>query len=345
MATSRDMSQRSIWLVIALIIAALGTMIVSFGFRTPKAEETGRFESKQAANEALAALEERYTHLREQKRYQPVIDAATELLHRFDQHLPLHNFLAMVLSEAGRLEAAYDRLSVSLGIHPRQADRQFMAGVLATKLGRLDPALEHFRLAVNLDRQNASYRVHQAMAHFELQQPDQARMLLLQALQLDSNLAEAYYGLGELDFADNKLSLALQQIDKAISRTPLAKRETQVKYIRKKAWILRRSNRWSDALATLRQLTANERMDPAVVKEMAVLWDLLEKPVQSARLFEEGLVRDPTNWSFAAAAAGHRIDTGDLDLARQHLRTLKELKPRAAEIQVLEAKLRAFVPR
>ena len=321
------------------LTAAMIAVIYYWNIPTATPPQGHRRNQTKAAEKALERLQDRYTAMRQHKQYDSIIAMTRQHLDRHADHAPSHNFLFMVLSEAGRLHEAYDQVLLSLKLAPGQGEIHFSAGVLATKLNRLEAALAHYQQAVSIDRDRAIYRVHQAMVHIKIQQHEQARMLLLQALQLDSNLADAYFGLADLYFMQNNLPMALELIDKAVARTPVTKREKQVKYILHKSRILRRSNRWADALAAVNQLTLAERTDPPVIEQMAICFNNLGRPADGALLFEHALAANPATWRYAAGAAKWRLEAGNLDLARQHLGTLRYLNPRAPQLTELQEKL------
>ena len=268
-----------------------------------------------------------------------MIPLAEEQVGRYPRHEASQNFLGMLLSEVGRLQDAYDRLQISLDIDPRQSKVHFTSGVLATKLERLKAALEHYRQAISIDRDKPIYLVHEAMVLLKIGEHSQARMQLLAALRMDSNLADGYYGLAELAFALNRLNMAIQQIDRAIERTPISKRDKQVKFLRKKAWILQRANRPADALATLRKLTPDERRDPQVIERMAISLRHLDKPHEAATLYEQALEADPVVAAYAEGAARWSLEAGRLEDARRHLDTLSLIDPNAKELASLAARL------
>ena len=328
--------------VVGLIVVGLTAAVISVSYWNARtaAPLVKRPDSKpKAADEALEKLQDYYGHARQKKLYDAIIDRAREQVDRFPEHAPSHNFLALALSEAGHLQEAFDRVKLSLELDKGQAQMQFTAGVLATKLDKLKPALAHYGQAVSLGGDKPIYRVHLAMVHIELQRYDRARMLLLQAVRQDSNLEDAHFGLSQLYFVQNNLSLALEQIDKAIRRTPISKRDKQIKYIRHKSAILRRHNRWMDALAVLEALTDEERLDAAVMEEMAVSWLNVGRPEEGALLYERALALNPASLTCAAGAARWRIQAGDLDTAQRHIARAREINPRAKQVAQIQEKL------
>ena len=332
--------RRPVWLIVALATVAIAAAatLVRIGARPPvvPASVPGAVA---AADTALAQLKQRYARDRDQKRYAPIIEQAQQQIARYPTHVASHNFLGFVLSEAGRGQEAYDRLATSLNLQPSQPEVHLTAGILASHLKRLSDALEHYRQAVAQDRRMPIYRVHLAMAQLELEHFSQAQRQLDAAMRLDSNLAEAYYGMAELHFKLGDPGQALAQIDKAIQRTPISKRHKQVQYLRRKAWMLRHENRWADALAVLGKLTGQEQEDTAVLDELAACLGKLGRPAEAAALYAVALAADLDNWAFAAKAAQWHLAASDPDAARLYLGTLIQLKPDAPQVVQLQTQL------
>ena len=330
--------------IIVVVLLGAGALAAVAGIRywngQPHGEDPARAADARtkAAGIALEKLEQQYGQAQRHKNYDRIIARAREQVGRFVDHAPSHTFLGMVLSEAGRLEEAFEQLRGSLELDPSQAEVHFTCGVLATKLERLPAALEHYRQSISLDADAPIYRVHEAMVHLKMNQLDKARMQLLIALRQDSNLADGYHGLAELYFKQNQLQLALDQIDKAIDRTPIKKRQKQVKYVRKKAWILRHSNRWLDSLQTLDKLTAKERRDHEVLEELATCYRSMGKLEEAAAIWGRALETEP-KWIYAEGAARWCIEAGRLADARRYLGTLSVLHPGAPQIKELEERI------
>ena len=328
--------------LLLLTTLLLGAGVAVLLLREGPSVESERREAPRT-DAALESLQHRYGHVRATD-VASVVDDAQALVTADPEHVAARNFLALVLSEAGRLEQAYACMTESLALDQVQPAIHFGAGVLATQLDRFDAARQHYLAAVRQDSGMAIYRVHLAMIEIKQQAYANAEQRLLEAIQLDSSLADAYFGLAELYFVQNKRELALQQIEKAIERMPVGQRDKQVKFLRKKAWILRRSNRWADALATLKRLTSIERRTAEVIEEMALCLRPLGREIEAAELYEAAWASDPVNVDLVIGAARYRLAAGDRERARSHVATLRTLKTDVVVLAELEAALNGDAP-
>ncbi len=273
-----------------------------------------------------------------------LIKAVQRMVERYPRYAPGRTLLGQIWLYMGQLDQAYGQFKLSLDLDGQQPEVHLLSGTIAYKLGRIDQATGHYSMAVGMEPANARYRLHLAQAYLRQHKSDQARALLLETLQIDSSLHEAYAALADLYAQQNRLTLALPQIQKAIDQTPVSQRAKQVFYIRRKAHLLRRDNRPQEALLTLQGLQGAEKTDPGVLEEMATCWFLLGKPNDAAAVFEDAAAADPTRWTLLAGAARWRIKAGDRSAALRHLALLRRLNPRAAMISQLEAQAELAVP-
>lgn len=268
-----------------------------------------------------------------------VSDAAQRLVERYPKYDAAHTLLGQVLMYQGRFEEAYERFKLSLDLNGQQPELHLLAGTLSLKLDQIDQATGHYSMAIGLDTTNPRYRVHLAQAYIKQHKHEKARTTLLEALRIDSSLHEAYALLADLYAQQNRLALALSQIQRAIEQTPVSERAMQVIYSRRKSALLRRGNQPDEALVALNTLTDAERTDPHVMNEMALCWSLQGQPENAATMYEQAMAQNPTNWPLIAEAARWRIKAGDVETAQKHLATLRQINPRAQAITELEAQL------
>ena len=268
-----------------------------------------------------------------------VTDAAQRLVERYPKYDAAHTLLGQVLVYQGRFEEAYERFKLSLTLNGQQPELHLLAGTLSLKLNQIDKATGHYSMAVGLDATNSRYRVHLAQAYIKQHKYEEARAALLEALRIDSSMHGAYALLADLYAQQNRSALAITQIQRAIEQTPVSERATQVIYIRRKSQLFRRNNQPDEALMALGTLTALERADPQIMKEIALCWSLQNQPENAATMYEQAMVQNPTHWPLVAEAARWRIKAGNTDIARKHLTTLRQINPRAQAIAELEAQL------
>jgi len=300
----------------------------------------GRGDATGASADALEAIGNQFADALEAHRStEAIAHAATDLVLEHPNDPAARNLLANILVQRNHWEDAYQQMRISLELNPDQPEVQLNAGTAAMHLHKYGLAGKHYSQAVGLDQRNARYRVHLAHAYIAQKRFDEARKLLLEALRADSTMHEAYQGMSELYAKQHHLTLAIEQITKAIENTPAAQRHRQVDYIREKAKLLRRNNQPEEALITLRSLLAQERRLPGVMSDLAVTYAMLGKPGQAAELYEQVMVDDPTDIRWPLEAARWRLKAGDKPKAREDLNRAREINPADPKLKELETEV------
>ncbi len=337
----RRRSRRGIGVVVGLIVLGVAVAIVVRAYWSRQAEHLRQqtasnqpgagsvaFDQNQAELE-LARTQEAFSEAITRRRdVTPARDAARGLVERYPHFVPARTLYAQVLLKHGDFDAAYDQLTLSLELDAQQPEVHVLAGTVALELEQLEQAAGHFSNAVGLDPTNGLHRVRLAQAYLQLRRFDDTRDTLLEALRIDSALHQAYALLADTYAQQNKATLALPQIQKAIELTGSSERPITVAYIRKKAAILRRDNRPDEALLTLQNLRPEELADPGVIEDMALCWSMTGRFSKAAELYEDALAANPTNPRLVVGAARWRVKAGDADAARKHIQTLRRLNPR-----------------
>lgn len=272
-------------------------------------------------------------------RFAPIVNAAHQLVERYPDNPAGHLFLAQLLLMEQQPQQAYEHLCQSLKLDPAQPEVELLAGTTALSLDLVDQAGHHYAQAVGLDPSNPKYRLHLAQVYIRQGKYQLARKDLLGVIRRDSSQHAAYACLADLYARQNKLALALTQIEKAIQQTPTTERDKVIDYLLIKSQLLRRDNHPDDALLLLGQLTPKEQSKPQVIEAKALCWAMLGQPAKAAELYEQALLEQPANATFAAAAARWRIKAGDRSAAAGHLNTVRKINPRAPEIPELEQDL------
>jgi len=347
--------RRGTWVAAGLVLLGTTAAIITVSYWTAQgrwlrgqtqAKQTHRAAAGPAkwdANAADAELDELKQVFEQIAADNQPIGALTQatlrVVERYPMYAPTHTFFGQVWLYQEQLEKAYEQFELSLDLDGQQPETHLLAGTIAYKLGRPDHAIGHYSKAVGLEPSNPRYRLHLAQGYVSQHRNQEARDVLLEALQIDSRLHEAYAALSHLYAQQNKPILALSQIQKAIDHTPASQRAQQVLYIRRKSRLLLRDNQPESSLMTLQNLNPSEQSDPRVLEEMAICWSMLGQLDQAAVVFEKAMVANPTQWTLVANAARWRIKAGDQAAARQHLQRLRQIQPRAQVIEHLEAQL------
>lgn len=359
-AVTRRAPRRGTWVATLIVLAGVGAGVITVAYWIAQARWMHERDTQQAAREPAGAAPwdpiVADTQINQVKQvFEQVVEnhepaaalakAAQRLVERYPRYALARTLLGQVWLYDGQLEKAYDQFKLSLDLDGQQPEVHLLAGTIAYQLNDAPLATYHYKVAADIQPSEPRYRLHLAQAYLRQQQIDEARDVLLEALRVDSSLHEAYVVLADVYAKQNRLTLALTQIQKAIEHTPVSDRPRYILYIRQKAKFLRRDNRPSDALLTLRSLSESELADPAIMQDVALCWSLLGQPQKAAAMFEDAMISDPANWQLVAGAVRWRISAGHDAVARRHLLRLREMNPRAADIAQLEAQLQLSRPK
>lgn len=288
----------------------------------------------------LAELGDMFALVMDNKREaQPLIDRIDRLLADHPDTAGAYTLRGQVLIYAGRRDEALASLERSLELQPRQAQVQVLAGSAAMGLERYEEAIKHYTTALSIEPENGVNAVYLANVQQRVGLDDEAVTTLLTALRRDSKLHSAYALLSDIYAKQNKVSLALDQIDRAIESAEEKNTPARTAYTIKRAALLRRDNRPAEAIAALEALPPEVRFRPDVLRDTATGWAMLGKPGMAAELYEHVLTADPSSDLAAAEAARWWIKADNSDAARRNLQTLRRINPRHEAVNELDAKL------
>lgn len=335
-----------VWVIAALVVVGglvSALFLVQPGLSKFSGSEQAEAQAfdEAAAMAALETLQQRLAAVVQYKRDpRPLLADAQALVERYPGFAPARVSYAQVLFVNGRGALGYEQLNKALEIDPAQAQTQVLAGSTAMQLKRFEDAQRHFARAVALQPRNAKVRLMLATAQLRQNKYDDARETLLRAIKLDSSFDAAYATLSDLYKAQNKIGMALDQIERALSLTPKDQADRREIYLRKKATLLLRDNRPTDAMRAMRELAPKRLVDPQVSEELAAIWMRLQQPGRAANHYEQIVIINPAaDWA-AARAAHYRLEAGQVEQARQDLATLRRINPRSPAIHELEKALR-----
>ncbi len=240
-----------------------------------------------------------------------------------------------LLAANRRNEEAYAQYEKALAIGPRDAATEFMAGTLASMIGRDDRAVEHYAAA---QAANASdWRAPLFLGQVQLKQGEveEAKKNLLIAARLRPETAAAWGTLAEIALRENKPTIALQHIDKARELEP---RVTVWRLIEARA--LKRDNKPEEALKLLIGLEESQQMEPGVMPLMAECFGMLGRPADAAEMYVRAADRQPGDGQVQMDAALWLERAGDMHRAVTYAMKAKELGVEGAEaaIQRMAAK-------
>jgi tetratricopeptide (TPR) repeat protein len=337
-----------VWLIFGLVVLALLGAIVLWAPGRGGSPKPGPAPSApptsaeiEAINAELAELGDLFGQAMDNDRdMRPVLDRIDRFIADHPDTAGAYTLRGQVLAYAGRTEAALESLQQSLKLQPRQADVQVLAGTAAMGLQRYEEARKHYETALSIEPDNGKYAVYLANVQQRLGQDDEAVTTLLIALRRDSKLHSAYALLSDIYAKQNKVSMALDQIDRTLEATPVTDAGMRTAYTLKRAALLRRDNKPAEALATLEALPADARLRAEVLRDTATCWAMLGKPAMAAEMYERVLTADPSNDTAAAEAAQWWLKADNPEAALNNLNALRRINPRHPAISDLESKLR-----
>jgi tetratricopeptide (TPR) repeat protein len=284
---------------------------------TPAAERRPAAPSRPAeTTEKILDAADELVRRRELSRAESVLRAAVGE-HPEDQELRLALAGVLVLSQ--RPAAAYEQYEAALAIGPRTAEVEFNAGTLASGLGRLDRAEEHFASAQATDPSDARFPLYLAQVQIAQGNTSEARRNLHLAARLDESLAVAWGTLAELSLRNAEPRVALQLIARARELEP----DSAVwRLIEARA--LNRSGSPERALAVLGGIPAQQR-DLSVLRLMGESFGLLGRPADAAQTFEAAARERPDDAELLLETAIWWERAGDPDRALSYARRAGEL--------------------
>lgn len=314
--------------LLAAVLALLGLGIVgggawfvlgpgSGGVPEP-AQATGpdKASPAHAIQSALAAAQN-YRGSEEFAKAEAVLRAAASE-HVEDQALRLA--YAEVLLDLKRVPEAYEQYEAALAIGPRTPEIEFLAGTLASSIGRDDRALEHFSMARTAEPGSAEIALYLGVTQHRLGQVAEAKTSLLAALKLDEQNPVAPAVLAQIALDENQSELALRYIRRSREVDP-----GQLAHRILEARILRRLNKPEEALTLMMALPKDQLHQPAVLELCAGCLGLLSRPAEAAALYDEARVTSPADAELAFQSAIWHERAGDLAAALERAKTAQML--------------------
>lgn len=315
--TSQSEKQGSKGLLVG-VLALMGLAIVAAGawFVLGLGSEAGPKQADAAdstkaspahAIEAALGAARSYRGSEEFAKAEAILRAAVSE-HVDDQALRLA--YAEVLLDLKRVPEAYEQYEAALAIGPQEPEIEFLAGTLASSIGRDDRALEHFSMARAAEPGSADIAVYLGVTQHRLGQVGEAKASLLAAVKLDETNAVAPAVLAQIALDENQNELALRYIRRSREIDP-----EQLAHRILEARILRRMNKPEEALTLMLALPKDQLYQPAVLEVCAGCMGLLQRPADAAALYEEALAANPTDAELAFQAAQWLERAGDAEAA------------------------------
>lgn len=209
-----------------------------------------------------------------------------------------------------RLPEAYEQYLTAIGLGPVPARVEFAAGTLANMNGQTEEAAAHYAAAMRTDPNTPEYPLYLASVQAKMNQVSQAKASLAIAGRLAPERAEIWGMLGQLLLQENKLDLALQQIEHARQLEP-----NEPAWALMEARVRKRTGDPERALDLLSAMPQSVLDDPATLEMLAECYGMLGRPGDAASRYIDAAERFPRDADIAFDAAQWLERTGERDEA------------------------------
>ncbi len=322
--------KRKAWIIAGAGLVIVGVILgiahyINSGTNTPNDNFQGwtaatRQKAEQAHNQALALIN--------RSQFAEARLVLEQHLTEVGDDAQGYELLTQALIGQGRLERAYAAAAKAADL-ANSAHNHFIAGSLAHKLHRTDPARAHFERAVEQEPDNVKYTLYLANLLVSTYQFEAAEPVARRVLELDPTVSRAHYILGEAAASRGELDDAIAHIDRALQHVePMSL--THLSYTLTRAKWLRRGDATDqrEALQTLTSLPEpRRRRNRSVANELAITLNLLGEPDRAAERWSEWFADHPDDAGAAAEAGMYWLKAGEREKAKRFLMLARRLKP------------------
>ena len=326
----------SVWVLIVLVAAAAVAAVV-VATRLRNAPEQGTLRTDAAMSE-LERLQEDLQAVITANQSAAVITADLEgYVRKFPDQPDAWLALGQAWGYGNNAQKAYDALVQSLTLNPRQPDAAVLAGTYALGLKRYDESEKWYKRAVALEPQSVKARRHLATFYQNRGRLVEAEAELLEAQRLHPGDADVAAQLAmAVEQQPGREAEALVLLDDAMARSALLPADRQKMLAQVYADVMLRRGRTDKALEALEALPPAQQFEPDIMQRLATCWSKLGEPQKAAQRYTERLIFEPTDADAAAQATHWWLEAGNLDKARQLLRTLRQLESHSPRAEALE---------
>jgi len=325
---------------LSIVAAAAAVLVLMFGvYRVT--QPTSAIISPEAAQQQLLDLGARFSAAIENERdVTPFLEPVRLIVVQRPELRSGRKLLGQVYVKLGKTQEAYEEFAVALTLDPADAQLQNLAGTAAMMIGDAASAETHHRLAVRLSPEEPKLLLPLADVLIKAKRWEEARGVLLLALEIQLTLHEASAGLSDVYAGRGQPGdgqLALDQMEKAINQLPQKPEtaETRVIYTRKLARLFAEQGDAMEAIQVLDSLPESARFSPEVLATMAGYLEGNGQAALAGLQYELALDHQPTNADYAEQAARWYLKGGDASAAKAMLGKLKEISrhhPAIAEL-------------
>ncbi|MEM6853503.1 MAG: tetratricopeptide repeat protein [Planctomycetota bacterium] len=328
-----------------ILAAAAAVLMLMFGVYRATLPTSALLTPEEAQTQ-LEDLAARFSAAIENERdVEPLLEPVKSIVAQQPGLRDGQKLLGQIHAQLDQIAEAYDAFAAALTIDPVEPHLQNLAGTAAMMLGETTAAETHHRLAVQQLPDEPALMLPLADVLIKTQRWDEARGVLLRAMELNSTqhephaaMSDVYFGRGE----PGDDTLAIEQIQKALAKLPMTPEwaDQQVVYVRKYARLHAARGEPMEAIAVLDQLAKNAEYTPEVLAEMAGYLEANGQTVLAGLQYEMALRARPGAADYAAEAARWYLKGGDTSAARTMLDRLESIAPRHEAINTLRTALK-----
>ena len=307
----RGIAQAAVLVLLVVLLAGVVGAIV-WGVRGGAASAGASVaapvpDGRSASIEASLDAARQYLDANEAGRAEAVLTSAVG---EFPDDAPLRLALAEVLLHGERKDEAYAQFEAALAIEPDAPEVHFAAGTLASTIGRLDRAIEHYSMARSASPEESRYALFLAAVQLEAGDREEAKVNFLHALHLDPTNPSAAAALSQIALDENDRELALNYARRAREIEP-----GELAYLVLEARALRRLGRAEEALGMILALPEAQLYQPGVLSLAGECLGLLRRPGEAAALYEDAAGVHPGEAVYPYEAALWFERAGDAEKA------------------------------
>lgn len=230
---------------------------------------------------------------------------------KFPDDSQLRQMYAAALIGQERFADALTQMEEAVRIGPPTAKLYFDTGVIANQAGKPARAAELFNLAAMKDPTEAQYPLFLGMVQIKLGEEGPGVASLSKALRLNNDIPQAWGTLAELSLKDNKLDLALDQVNKARTLQP-----ESVQWRNVEAKIHKRNNQPQKAVDLLSGLNPEDLVKSNALQTLAESYGMLGRPLTAAKAYANAASYKNNDPLLFLEAAKWFQKGGDLSMAR-----------------------------
>jgi tetratricopeptide (TPR) repeat protein len=338
--------RKGAWLLAGVTVALAGAAGAGFLLLPGGDRETAEAPDRKGralsedAQQRLRKLQQRF---HDRLKRDAALDGLGQRVRRFvDAHArsaAAHRLLGQLRMEQERREEALRQLERALALDEAQPETALLAGTLAFELEQFKRAARHYRRARKRLPEDPRPSTHLAQTRLRQGRLEEAETLARQALALDRGRHAPHAVLAAIARKRDRPEQAVKHLQEAIRRVPVSETAQRTALTLRQARVLRRSGRPETALQVLRRLYGERGRHFEVLEARAACWAALDKPAKAAEAFERALGSEQADWRSVARAARWRLEAGDREKARAHVRRLARIRPGAEALKRLRRSL------